>query len=154
MLTSWLVRKPSKKCRKGTRVRSVATCETAARSWASWTFEAHSMAQPVWRQAMTSEWSPKIDSACVATARAATWMTAGVSSPAILYMFGIMSSRPWEAVKVVPMTPFVTAPCSAPAAPPSDCISTTRGTPPQMFVRPAALQASQLSAMAELGVMG
>ena len=41
-------------------------------------------------------------SACVASVRAATWMTVGVSSPAILYMFGIISSRPCEAVNVVP----------------------------------------------------
>ncbi len=31
-------------------------------------------------------------------ARAETWMTPGSSSPAILYMLGIISSRPWEAV--------------------------------------------------------
>ena len=35
-----------------------------------------SMAKPVWRQAMTSEWSPKMESACVATVRALTWNTA------------------------------------------------------------------------------
>ena len=34
-------------------------------------------------------------------ARAATWKTVLVSSPAILYMFGIISSKPCEAVKVV-----------------------------------------------------
>ena len=50
---------------------------------------------------MTSEWSPKIESACVASVRAATCMQNGVSSPAILYMFGIISSRPCDAVKVV-----------------------------------------------------
>ncbi len=32
------------------------------------------MAKPVCRQAMTSEWSPKIERACVATVRAATCM--------------------------------------------------------------------------------
>jgi hypothetical protein len=42
------------------------------------------MAKPVWRAAITSLWSPKIDSAWVARARAATCTTAGVSSPAIL----------------------------------------------------------------------
>ena len=47
---------------------------------------------------MTSEWSPKMFSACVETVRAETWNTLGSSSPAILYMLGIMSSRPWEAV--------------------------------------------------------
>jgi len=61
--TSWLVRKPSKKWRNGTRAFSVDRCATSAMSIASCTeFEA-SMANPVWRQAMTSEWSPKIDSA-------------------------------------------------------------------------------------------
>ena len=59
------------------------------------------MAKPVCRQAMTSEWSPKIDSACVASVRAATCIANGVSSPAILYMFGIISSRPCDAVNVV-----------------------------------------------------
>ena len=43
---------------------------------------------------MTSEWSPKMFSAWVATARADTWKTLGSSSPAILYMLGIISSRP------------------------------------------------------------
>ena len=84
MATSCEVRKPSKKCRKGTRDRSVAACATSAKSCASWTSDAHSIAQPVDRTAMTSEWSPKIDSACVATARAATCSTVGVSSPADL----------------------------------------------------------------------
>ena len=56
------------------------------------------MAKPVWRQAMTSEWSPKMFSACVETVRAETWNTLGSCSAAILYMLGIMSSRPWEAV--------------------------------------------------------
>ena len=32
--------------------------------------------------------------------RAATWKTVGVSSPAILYILGIISSRPCDAVKV------------------------------------------------------
>ena len=50
---------------------------------------------------MTSLWSPKIDSAWVAMARAATWITAGVSSPAILNMLGSISSRPCDAVNVV-----------------------------------------------------
>jgi len=136
------------------RERSVAACAIRAQSWASCTVVAPSMAHPVPRHSMTSEWSPKIDNAWVARARAATWMTAGVSSPAILNMFGTISRRPCEAVNVVPSVPLVTAPCSAPAAPPSDCISTTSGMLPQMFVRPAALQASQYSAMGELGVMG
>ena len=92
---SWLVRKPSKKCRNGTRARSVAAWLTSAKSWASCTELAASIAQPVVRACITSEWSPKIDSACVAIVRAATWITHGVSSPAILNMFGTISSRPW-----------------------------------------------------------
>ena len=56
------------------------------------------MAKPVCRQAMTSEWSPKIHSACVATVRAETLMTQGNCSPAILYMLGIINSKPCDAV--------------------------------------------------------
>jgi len=77
------------------------------------------MAQPVVRQAITSEWSPKIDSAWVASVRAVTCIVAGVSSPAILNMLGIISSKPCEAVKVVPKAPACNAPCNAPDAPPS-----------------------------------
>ena len=91
------------------------------------------MAQPVPRAAMTSEWSPKMDSAWVAIARAATWNTVDVSSPAILYRLGIISSRPCDAVKVVVSEPVCSAPWTAPAAPPSLCISITCGTLPQMF---------------------
>ena len=68
------------------------------------------MAKPVWRQAITSEWSPKIERPCMARARAVTWKTVGVSSPAILYMFGIIKRRPWEAVKVVVKAPACRAP--------------------------------------------
>ncbi len=103
--TSWDVRKPSKKCRNGMRVSSVAACATAAMSCASWTEFEHRSANPVWRQAITSWWSPKIDSAWVASVRAATCITNGVSSPAILYMLGIMSSRPCDAVNVVASEP-------------------------------------------------
>ena len=38
-----------------------------------------------------------MESVWLASARAVTWNTPGSSSPAILYMFGTMSSRPWEA---------------------------------------------------------
>ena len=94
------------------------------------------------RQAITSLWSPKIDRAWVATVRAVTWKTVGVSSPAILNMLGIISSRPCEAVKVVVSAPACNEPWTAPAAPASLCISTTSGTVPKMFLRPAAAQAS------------
>ena len=103
---------------------------------------------------MTSLWSPKIDSAWVAMVRAATWITAGVSSPAILNMFGTISSRPCDAVNVVAIAPVWSAPCRAPAAPPSDCISTTSGTRPQRFGRRAADQSSQCSAIGDAGVIG
>ncbi len=63
MATSWEVRKPSKKCRNGTRDSNVAAWAMSARSWASCTEEDASMPNPVERAAMTSEWSPKIDRA-------------------------------------------------------------------------------------------
>jgi hypothetical protein len=90
----------------------------------------------------------------VATARAATWNTVGVSSPAILNMFGIISSRPCEAVKVVVSDPAWSEPWTAPEAPPSLCISITSGMVPQMLVWPAADQASLSSPIPELGVIG
>ena len=68
-----------------------------------------------------------------AKARAVTWKTVEVSSPAILYMLGIIRRRPWEAVKVVVRAPEVRAPWTAPEAPPSDCSSETLGIVPQMF---------------------
>ena len=69
---SWEVRKPSKKLIKGTRPLMAARWATAPRSMTSWGLDSHSMAKPVWRQAMTSEWSPKMFSAWVATVRADT----------------------------------------------------------------------------------
>jgi len=133
---------------------SVAMCATAARSFASWTEPEASMANPVERQAMTSDWSPKIDSAWVATVRADTCITNGVSSPAILNMLGIISSRPCDAVNVVDKAPACTAPCTAPAAPASDCISATCGTTPQMLGTPWAAHSSECSPMFDDGVIG
>jgi hypothetical protein len=132
----------------------VAAWATRARSWASCGLPEQSSAKPVPRQAITSLWSPKIDRAFVASARAATCMQKAFSSPAILYMLGSMSSRPWLAVKVVASAPPCSAPCTAPAAPPSDCISITSGTWPHRFVRPAADHSSHSSAIAEEGVIG
>ena len=57
------------------------------------------------RQAITSAWSPKIDNAWVDRALALTWKTVGRSSPAILYIFGIIKRSPWLAVKVVVREP-------------------------------------------------
>ena len=154
MSISCEVRNPSKKWRNGTRARRVAAWAIRAKSWVSCTELAASMAQPVVRACITSLWSPKMDRAWVAIVRAATWITAGVSSPAILNMLGIISSRPCDAVKVVASDPFWRAPCMAPAAPASDCISTTSGTTPHRFGRPAAAQSSQCSAMGDAGVIG
>ena len=69
-------------------------------------------------------------------------------------MLGIISSRPWEAVKVVVSAPPCRAPWTAPAAPPSDCISTTAGTLPQMFGPALAAHSSASSAIGEEGVIG
>ena len=133
MATSWEVRKPSKKWRKGIRLFKEARWAIAAKSCASCTLPLAKSPKPVCRTAITSEWSPKMESAWVASARAETCMQNAVSSPAILYMFGIISNRPCDAVKVVVSAPACRAPCTAPAAPASDCISLTDGTVPQMF---------------------
>ena len=138
----------------GTRASKVAACATSARSCASCTDAALSKAKPVARTAMTSEWSPKIDKAWVPMEREATWKTQGVSSPAILNMLGIIRRRPCEAVKVVVSAPPCSAPWTAPAAPPSACISWTTGTAPQRFVRPSAAHSSASSAIGEDGVIG
>ncbi len=82
----------------------------SAKSCASCTFAEQSIAHPVERAAITSLWSPKIDSACAASERAATCNTAGVSSPAILNMFGIINSNPCDAVKLVASAPVCSAP--------------------------------------------
>ena len=87
---------------------------------------------------MTSEWSPKMLSACVASVRADTWKTLGSCSAAILYMLGIMSSKPWLAVYVLVSAPAPSEPCTVPEAPPSDCISTTFTVVPKMFFLPCA----------------
>ena len=95
-----------------------------------------------------------MESACVATARAVTWKTAGSSSPAILNILGIMSSSPCEAVKVVASEPVCNAPCTLPAAPPSLCSATTEGMVPQRFFRLSDAHWSQNSAIGDDGVMG
>ena len=45
-----------------------------------------------------SWWSPNMDKAWVASERAATLITHGNNSPAILYMLGIINNSPWLAV--------------------------------------------------------
>ena len=154
VFSSCEVRKPSKKCRNGTRDLSVVACATSAKSLASCTEAEHSRAKPVWRTCITSEWSPKIESAWVASARAATWNTTGVSSPAILYMLGTIRSSPCEAVNVVPSAPPWRTPCRAPAAPASLCISTTAGTFPHRLGCCRLDHSSASSAIVEDGVIG
>ena len=139
---------------KGTRDSSEAAWAIRAMSCASWIEPEASCPQPVVRQAITSLWSPKIDRAWVATVRAVTWNTVGVSSPAILNMLGIINSRPCDAVNVVVIAPACNEPWTAPAAPASLCISTTWGTVPKMFFRPAAAQASGISPNPLEGVIG
>ena len=76
----------------------------------SWMELADIIGQPVLRTDITSEWSPKMESDCAASERAETWNTAGSISPAILYMLGIISRSPWEAVKVVVSAPALSEP--------------------------------------------
>ena len=67
---------------------------TAPRSMHSCTEAEASMAKPVWRQAITSEWSPKMETEWVPTVRAETCMTPGSMEPAMRNMGGIISIRP------------------------------------------------------------
>ena len=132
----------------------VERCETSERSITSCTECAQSCAMPVWRHAITSEWSLKMVSACFATERAETWITHGINSPAMRYRFGIMSSKPWLAVNVQLSAPPVSAPCTAPAAPASDCIVLTSTTWPKQFTRPRERHASMCSPIEVAGEMG
>src|SRR5690554_2545149 len=77
-----------------------------------------------------------------------------VSSPAILYMLGIIRSRPCDAVKVVARLPVWRAPWTEAMAPASDCISTTSGMQFQMFRFRCADHSSQNSPMGDDGVIG
>ena len=69
-------------------------------------------------------------------------------------MFGIISSRPCEAVKVVDREPACSAPWMAPAAPASLCISITSGTVPHRFLVPSDDHSSDHSPIGEAGVIG
>ncbi len=69
-------------------------------------------------------------------------------------MFGIISKSPCDAVNVVVSAPATSDPCTAPAAPASDCISVTWSVWPNRFFLPWAAQASATSPIDELGVMG
>lgn len=154
LLISCEVRKPSKKFMKGTEVFSVAMWLTSAMSIVCCTLLPARIANPVCRVAITSVWSPKMHSACLVIARAATWKTSGFSAPAMMYMLGTMSSSPWEDVNVVTLAPTSTTPWHAPAAPASDCICVTSQISPKRFLRPAPAQFATQSPMAVAGVMG
>ncbi len=69
-------------------------CATGARSITSCTEPETSIKHPVCLAAITSWWSPKILKACAAKALALTWKTPGNSSPATLYILGIINKSP------------------------------------------------------------
>ena len=69
-------------------------------------------------------------------------------------MLGIISKRPWEAVKVVHNAPAPNEPWIEPATPASDCIWEMTGMEPQMFSCLAVALASESAAIGEDGVMG
>jgi hypothetical protein len=100
-LTSCEVRKPSKKCRKGMRVSGWRH----ARSGQGRGLPARRR-RPAWPSRSGGrpshlEWSPKIESAWAATSGRRCGRRCWSSSPAILYILGIINSKPCEAVKVV-----------------------------------------------------
>src|SRR5271154_2757246 len=139
---------------KGIRAFRVAASAISAVSCASCTLADDKSAKPVVRQARMSEWSPNIERAEVASDRDATWKTVAFNSPAILNRLGSINIRPCDDVNVVVMAPDCSAPCTAPAAPPSLCISCTTGTLPQILGTPSADHWSANSAMVEEGVIG
>ena len=145
---------PSKKFIKGICAFMADRCATADKSITSCTEPSQSIAIPVCLAAITSWWSPKILNEDVAIALAATWTTPGSLSPTSLYKFGIISNNPWDAVYVVPRVPACKAPWSAPAAPASDCISTTFTGWPKIFFLPLATHSSTCSAIGDEGVIG
>ena len=106
------------------------------------------------RAAITSEWSPKIERPCVAIARAATWITAGVSSPAILNMFGSISSSPCDDVNVVASEPGLQRPVDGPGRAALALHLDDRGTAPQTLRTPCADHVSESSPIGEAGVIG
>ena len=110
------VRKPSKKCRKGNarfegggmgNQRHVVTFLDRSRRRVTQNLSGAPPSRPSGHR----KWirlAPLSD-------RAAIWKTVGVSSPAILYIFGSINNNPCEAVKVVVNEPTCNAPCTAPS---------------------------------------
>ena len=77
-----------------------------------------------------------------------------VSSPAILYMFGIISSRPWLAVKVVAQRAGLERAVDRPGRAALGLHLLDGGTVPQRLVRPCAAHWSADSPIADDGVIG
>ena len=138
----------------GTLVLIAARWATPAKSITSCTDDVASIAKPVWRQAITSWWSPKIDNAWAAKLLAETCITPGNNSPAILYILGIFNNNPWLAVNVVVRAPVCNDPWTDPAAPASDCISTIFTGIPNRFFLPLDAHSSAYSAIGDDGVIG
>jgi len=69
-------------------------------------------------------------------------------------MLGIINNKPWEAVNVEVKAPACKEPWNAPAAPASDCISTTFTFCPNTFFLPWDDHSSTNSAIVEDGVIG
>ena len=126
----------------------------SAKSCASWTSEAQSIAKPVPRAAITSLWSPKIERACVAIARAATWMTDGVSSPAILNMSGSIEQEALRRGEGRGQRARLERAVDRAGGAALALHLDDGGTSPQRFARPLADQSSASSPIAEAGVIG
>ena len=154
LLSSWLVLKPSKKCKNGKLPSIALKCEIIDIWYESCTEEEANIQKPVLRVAYISWWSPNIDNAWVAKLRAATWITPGNISPAILYIVGIINNNPCDAVNVVAKLPAWSAPCVTAAAPASLCISITLTVSLNKFNFPALLHLSVNVAIGLAGVIG
>ena len=90
----------------------------------------------------------------MATERAATWNTVLVNSPAILYMLGIISSRPWLAVKVVVSEPALQRAVARARRAAFGLHFDDAGVVPQIFGRPMAPHSSACSPIGDDGVIG
>ena len=71
-----------------------------------------------------------------------------------MYILGIINNNPWDAVNVEVNAPACNEPWNAPAAPASDCISTTLTCCPNIFSLPCEAHSSTNSAIVEEGVIG
>ena len=90
----------------------------------------------------------------MATVRAVTWNTVEVSSPAILNMLGIISSRPCDAVKVLVRAPACKRAVDRAGGPRFALHFDDVGHGAENFLRPAAAQASGISPKPDEGVIG